>query len=113
MVLVGADHQQLQLPFGMSIADPEVIFNQDRAINVQQKLWESVRFRLNEIMDGRIETGDDFFVSKLDYGKSQKGRLISFHHTQSKKQASYSDRMAVLLEEHVIKKPVNNANDDE
>jgi hypothetical protein len=100
MLLVGADHKSLQLPFGMSIADPEEIFNQARAGNVEQKLWESVRFRLREFLEGQIEAGDDLPVSKLEYGKAPKGSLISLNHTESKKKhASFSDRFAVLLEE--------------
>jgi hypothetical protein len=98
----------------MSIADPEAVFNQEKAINVQQKLWESVRFRLNELKEGRIETGDEFSVFKLEYGKAQKeGRLISLNDTQSKKQASFSNRTAVLLEEQSFDKTYNKAEDEE
>jgi hypothetical protein len=111
MLLVGA-HQSLQLPFSLSIADPEVCFNQDRAINIQQKLWESVRFRLREFQEGRVETGDDYSVYQLDYGKAQKGRLITLNSTQSKKQASFSDRFAVLLEEQSFNNTENNAEDE-
>jgi|GEM_PF-2327374 len=113
MVLVGADPQQLQLPFGMSIADPEAVFNQERAINVQQKLWESVRFRLNEFKGGRMETGDKFSVSKLEYGKAQNGRLITLNNTDSKKHASFSNRIAVLLEGPTDNKTDNNEEDEE
>jgi hypothetical protein len=113
MLLVGADHQSLKLPFGMSIADPEEIFNQARAVNVEQKLWESVRFRLREFLEGRIEVGDDLPVSNLKYGKEPKGRLISLNHSESKKKhASFSDRFAVLLEEQLSNHNDNKPEDE-
>ena len=107
MRLFGANSEELKMPQGMEIADPELVFNQGRAQNVQQKLWESLRFRLKEIADGNLETGDDFQVNSLNYGIAQNVKMISLDASQSIKYASYSDRLAVLKVEQTQNQETN------